>query len=839
RPSSEAYLELLRRELAGDLDAIVIDRSFVQASSRHGSERFAGVSLPVDVLAMLAHRVAAGTGLLLFTHGDVPPQWEALGLKPCSKPALKPGRLSIATPHYTTIGVPLTTFSHLRLPVYTTSNRPLLQAGRNVFMSTTENALERILVLGHSSNGMVPAAADGSDYSHCDNYFAFLARCLVWLSRREGEIRLQEWRVQPATIKRLGATPVTATIKLRTTGPAANLQLQVRVRAADGRIRAEQYAALTLPTDDAAEHRFTLPNGLPAGRYFADLIVRAGEEVIEWGTAPFEVQAPVRIASVSPNNTVLPAGRAIRGTVELTGGRSAATALHSVGLPEATTAGQVTFVDGHAGSALLPGTGALFYAAEGNLNVSTGSVEMWVALGEPQPGESGTMTNWWWRTPQALRVLHYPDRGQVSFQVRSATEAGIKSANISFSVADWAAGEWHHAVWTWEQAGLKVYIDGQLAGKSKPSPMPTIVRGPLRVGHCQKYAPTSARIDEFRVYGRALSPEEVEARAVSVSLEIENNLLLHLPFDVSEAPQAGPCRLHLALHDRRNRVVSETWLDLGTGETQGIPFRFPYNAPVARSARVVARLLDKDGVIDEMRSPWVELAENGLDDFLYFCWDWAYSRRHPDYMRDAFFRRIWEQGIDGTDGSSSLDFKLVAGAPFPGGKRNSVEGRPWYDVFNELKGNYTRTGDTKYLIRQPCLSDPATWADYRERVARKVLPMRAHKPVGYGLGDENTITFESSPLDFCFSPHCLREFRAWLKKEYSTLDQLNRTWKTTFAAWDKVVPMTTDQVATHGSFAPWADHRAFMETVFAKAYERAAEAVHAIDPDARLSTSGT
>ena len=839
RPSPETYLELLRRELAGELDAIVIDRPFVQASSRHGSERFSGVSLPADILATVAHRVAAGTGLLLFTHGDVPPQWDAIGLKSCSKPAMKPCGLSLSTTHYTTTGVPLAAFSHLRLPVYTTSNSPLLHGGRSVFMSTTESGLRRVLVLGHSPNGMVPADPTGRDYSHCDNYFAFLARCLVWLSRREGEIRLEEWSVRPATIQRLGATPVTVAAGLRTTGPATDLQLWVRVRAADGRVQAEQRTAMTVAANGFAKHEFTFSNGLSSGRYFADLIVRSGEGVVEWGTTAFDVHTPVRIASVSPNETVLPAGRAISGTVELEGGRSAATAVHSAGLPEATTAGQVAFVDGHKGSALLPGAGALVYAAEGNLNVSAGSVEMWVALGDPRPGDSGTTTNWWWRTPHALRVLHYPDRGQVSFQVRPVADAGTKSASISFSVSDWADGEWHHAVWTWDKPGLKVYIDGRLAGKSKPLPMPTVLQGPLRIAHCPKYAPTSAMIDEFRVYGRTLSPEEVAARAVPASEALENDLLLHLPFDVSDAPPAGLCRLHVALHDRRDRVVSETWIDVGAGETRGIPFRFRYDAPVARSAQVVARLLDKDGVIDEVHSPWVELAENGLDDFLYFCWDWAYSRRHPDYMRDTFFRRIWEQGVDGTDGSASLDFKLVAGAPFPGGKRNSVDGRPWYDVFNELKANYARTGDSKHLIRQPCLSDPATWADYREKVARKVLPMRSHKPVAYGLGDENTITFESSPLDFCFSPHCLREFRAWLKGEYGSLDQLNSTWKTTFAGWDDVVPMTTAQVATHGSFAPWADHRAFMETVFAKAYERAAAAVHAIDPDARLSTSGT
>jgi len=839
RPTAEEYLELLRRELAGELDAIVIDRPMVQASSRHGSEQFAGVSLPGDILTTVARKNAAGTGLLLFTHGDIPPQWNTIGLMPCSKPSSRACKLSIPVPHYTTTGVPIAAFSHLQLPVYTTSNSVLLHGGRDAFMSSAGSGRGRILVLGHTPNGLVPAVKEGSDYSHCDGYFAFLARCLVWLSHREGEIRLTEWSVRPASVQRLSSTSITATVGLTTGGPATALQLGVRVRAVSDDIRVEQSATLTLPAEGSATHAFTLPSRLPAGRYFADLVVRSDAGIVEWGTARFDVQTPVRIASVKPNDMVLPAGRAISGTIELQGGRNPATALYSRGLPEPTAAGQAAFVDGHQGSALLPGTGALFYPAEGNLSVSTGSVEMWVALGPAQSGESGTLTNWWWRTPHALRVLHYPDRGQVSFQVRPDPEGNTGAVSVPVSVTDWAVGEWHHAVWTWDTVGLRVYIDGRPVGKSEASSMPTVVRGPLRIGHCPKYGPTTAMFDEFVVYGRALSPGEVSARAVSTSSVRPDDVLLYLPFDVSDVPQAGPCRLYAALQDRRGRIVNETWVDVGAGEERRIPFRFRYDTPVARSARVMARLLDDDGVVDEVHSPWVELVERELDDFLYFCWDWAYSRRHPDYMRDVFFRRIWEQGIDGTDGRASLDFKLVGGAPFPGAKRNSVSGRPWYDVFNELKTNYARTGDSRYLARQPCLSDPATWVSYREQVARKVLPLRSRKPVAYGLGDENTITFESSPLDFCFSSHCLREFRVWLQEQYASLDQLNGTWKTAFAGWDDVVPMTTAEVAVHESFAPWADHRAFMETVFARAYERAAAAIHAIDPGARLSTSGT
>jgi hypothetical protein len=51
--------------------------------------------------------------------------------------------------------------------------------------------------------------------------------------------------------------------------------------------------------------------------------------------------------------------------------------------------------------------------------------------------------------------------------------------------------------------------------------------------------------------------------------------------------------------------------------------------------------------------------------------------------------------------------------------------------------------------------------------------------------------------------------------------------------------MTTEQAQKHGNYAPWADHRAYMEQEFGRAFGKATALVHAMDPGGRASISGT
>lgn len=198
---------------------------------------------------------------------------------------------------------------------------------------------------------------------------------------------------------------------------------------------------------------------------------------------------------------------------------------------------------------------------------------------------------------------------------------------------------------------------------------------------------------------------------------------------------------------------------------------------------------------------------------------------------DEQFRRI---GIT-TLADPERNFKLMVSAHLPG------FGIYWYrrDAYLQRKADYLKTGDKKYLTREVTLESPAFEAGMRAQLDKSLRPLAPLKPMACYLADESSLTFYGDAFDVDWAPESLAGLRRWLRDEYKSLDALNASWGTSFHDWETVVPMTTEEAQKHGNFAPWADHRAYMETQFVHAFGKARELVHEIDPDVRASISGT
>ena len=152
---------------------------------------------------------------------------------------------------------------------------------------------------------------------------------------------------------------------------------------------------------------------------------------------------------------------------------------------------------------------------------------------------------------------------------------------------------------------------------------------------------------------------------------------------------------------------------------------------------------------------------------------------------------------------------------------------------------YKRTGDKKFLQRTPSFNDPAVLKNLSDIVRASARNKARYNMDYYFVGDEGSLTSYGDAVDFDWNPHALEDFRKWLQQEYGSLDALNKVWRTNFTAWSSVVPYTTDEARKTRNFAPWADHRTFMEITFARAYQTAREAAIEGDPDAHIAVSGT
>jgi Beta-galactosidase trimerisation domain/Beta-galactosidase len=181
------------------------------------------------------------------------------------------------------------------------------------------------------------------------------------------------------------------------------------------------------------------------------------------------------------------------------------------------------------------------------------------------------------------------------------------------------------------------------------------------------------------------------------------------------------------------------------------------------------------------------------------------------------------------------NFKLISEVNAPG------FGVYWYrrKAYLEQKDAYLKTHDTQYLIREPDLSSHPWLDKLRGTIIDSMKEYEPYAPLAYYLADESSLTAYGDPLDFSWSQPTLTAFRTWLRGQYSSLDALNKEWATNYPSWDGVMPLTTSQAQAKGDYAGWMDHRTFMEHVFARAMQVAADTVKAQDPGGLPSISGT
>ena len=148
--------------------------------------------------------------------------------------------------------------------------------------------------------------------------------------------------------------------------------------------------------------------------------------------------------------------------------------------------------------------------------------------------------------------------------------------------------------------------------------------------------------------------------------------------------------------------------------------------------------------------------------------------------------------------------------------------------------------DASVFVREPGLSDPAEVAAVQARLAALVRAQMADRPLFYNLGDESGIADLAAPWDYDLAPSSLAAFRAWLRREYGTLNALNAQWGTAHADWDAVQPELTDAAMrrTDGNFSAWSDFKAFMDVAFADAVRASTDAVHRADPAGLAALEG-
>ncbi|MGD9495804.1 MAG: LamG domain-containing protein [Armatimonadota bacterium] len=202
----------------------------------------------------------------------------------------------------------------------------------------------------------------------------------------------------------------------------------------------------------------------------------------------------------------------------------------ATGSAEVTVQGSPRFIEGRVGQAVVVNNDNwLGYALPGNLNPRQGSVEFWL-----QPidwdGMDEQFSHFFVGAFGADRLFIYKFARWRQFTFHVRTDDAEHYESLQAGIYQWQAGEWHHAVLTWDAAYMRIYLDGEMkAEASIPSPIDDL-GDVIYVGKelaTPQFAAGETAIDELRLYPRPLFPQEV-ARACQ---RAENPTIAQQPYE--------------------------------------------------------------------------------------------------------------------------------------------------------------------------------------------------------------------------------------------------------------------------------------------------------------------
>jgi hypothetical protein len=275
------------------------------------------------------------------------------------------------------------------------------------------------------------------------------------------------------------------------------------------------------------------------------------------------------------------------------------------------------------------------------------------------------------------------------------------------------------------------------------------------------------------------------------------------------------------------------------------------------------------------------LAQNAAlrpwDEYRVFMWMGDSAYKQPGKL-PMFWQRLRELGVQAAMVHGDGAIQPLLDAKMPYYVENMVnrglclkwnsKARDWDKMVTAWKDMRDEAG----AVREFCFDDPQwrSWA--RAEMTSLVKKNLPNKPLLYDIRDELSTTMSANPFDYDFHPLALAGFRKWLQTQYLSLADLNAEWETQFATWDEVKPFMTDQIKnrmasgdaiprgkpdwqavqqlrfavrdartkpTAWNFAPWADHRTYMDVSLAGMLDDLRKTARGLDTATPVGIEGT
>jgi len=301
--------------------------------------------------------------------------------------------------------------------------------------------------------------------------------------------------------------------------------------------------------------------------------------------------------------------------------------------------------------------------------------------------------------------------------------------------------------------------------------------------------------------------------------------------------------VRLNLYDTYNRLIA-TYNQKTAGTT--VVFKHKLKNILSHFITAECELIKNEQILDTAKSELIVAYPHVWDDYEVIVWGIT-GMQILDYIIPYYYPALRDMGTTAMLEGHNFELNLRDHARHnftiaPIGMQQGMHFNP-----SEIEKKFKETNDKNVLVRQPCLSNPKSQHAANQAVKNGASKYGSLGPVGYCMGDEGSLTncgvprYPCAAADICFSEFCMKDFRNWLKEKYDSLDKLNAEWGSDFKQWDQVLPSTKEDVREikDGNYSSWADHREFMDDVWAGAYQRLRQSLREKDTSAGIGISGT
>jgi len=150
---------------------------------------------------------------------------------------------------------------------------------------------------------------------HYEYYMSLVVKSVLWAAKREPAVFFRSWGKDGARFPRKELDNVTFTADLSGKPAPGRIEAEMTIRREDGKVALSrrQHFVMTGPKHELSFELATLP----AGRFFADLILRRGDRSVNWATTFFDVESAVRIEEVRTDREWYEPGDKVKITIAL------------------------------------------------------------------------------------------------------------------------------------------------------------------------------------------------------------------------------------------------------------------------------------------------------------------------------------------------------------------------------------------------------------------------------------------------------------------------------------------------------------------------------------------